>query len=153
MVASPDTHTPGGSYYYHWMRDAGLTIKAWMDINDDNYEVVQEVLDAYVRWVSMVQKKEDPNKIDIRIEPKFEIPSGDPYTGGWCRPQTDGPALRAMALSKWGNILLQNGQSDAAKSTVWPLIKFGMEWVLANWDQNGCDLWEEVRSDNFYFNR
>ena len=58
-----------------------------------------------------------------------------------------------MALSKWGNILLQNGQSDAAKSTVWPLIKFDMEWVLANWDQNGCDLWEEVRSDNFYFNR
>ena len=58
-----------------------------------------------------------------------------------------------MALSKWGNILLQNGQADAAKSTVWPLIKFDMEWALANWDQSGCDLWEEVRSDNFYFNR
>ena len=30
-----------------------------------------------------VQNKQDPNGIDVRIEPKFEIPSGDPYTGGW----------------------------------------------------------------------
>ena len=30
----------GGSYYYHWMRDAGLSIKAWMDINDNDYEKV-----------------------------------------------------------------------------------------------------------------
>ena len=28
-----------------------------------------------------------------------------------------------------------------------------MEWVLDNWDSEGCDLWEEVRSDDFYFNR
>ena len=27
VVAAPDTETPGGSYYYHWMRDAGLSIK------------------------------------------------------------------------------------------------------------------------------
>ena len=64
------------------------------------------------------------------LEPKFEIPSGDPYTGGWCRPQTDGPALRAMALSKWGMILIDAGQSSTAKSDVWPLVKFDMEWVL-----------------------
>ena len=47
-----------------------------------------------------VQQKDDPNGIDVRVEPKFTIPDGNPYTGGWCRPQTDGPALRAMALSK-----------------------------------------------------
>ena len=37
VVAAPDQNTPGGSYYYHWMRDAGLSIKAWMDINDNDY--------------------------------------------------------------------------------------------------------------------
>ena len=31
--------------------------------------------------------------VDVRVEPKFEIPSGTPYEGGWCRPQTDGPGL------------------------------------------------------------
>ena len=153
VVAAPDQNTPGGSYYYHWMRDAGLSIKAWMDINDNDYSAVKEVLEGYVKWVGVVQQKDDPNDIDVRIEPKFEIPSGDPYVGGWCRPQTDGPALRGMALSKWGSILADEGQLDTARNDVWPLIKFDMEWVTANWDSNGCDLWEEVRSENFFWNR
>lgn len=34
VVASPDPNTPGGSYIYHWMRDAGLTMRAFMKIND-----------------------------------------------------------------------------------------------------------------------
>ena len=25
--------------------------------------------------------------------------------------------------------------------------------MLANWESEGCDLWEEVRSKDFYFNR
>lgn len=29
VVASPDPNTPGGSYIYHWMRDAGLTMRAF----------------------------------------------------------------------------------------------------------------------------
>merc|ERR1712241_323156 len=153
VVTAPDRNTPGGSYYYHWMRDAGLSIKAWMDINDNDYDKVKDVLSAFVRWVNVVQHKSDPNNIDVRIEPKFEIPSGEPYTGGWCRPQTDGPALRAMALSKWGMILNNAGQSDTARNEVWPLVSFDMEWVLGNWQSEGCDLWEEVRSNDFYFNR
>ena len=39
----------GGSYYYHWMRDAGLSIKAWMDINDNDYETVSKSLSASPR--------------------------------------------------------------------------------------------------------
>ena len=50
----------------------------------------------------------------------------EPYTGGWCRPQTDGPALRAMAMAKWGNILIDNGKESEAKSVIWPLIKFDL---------------------------
>ena len=48
VVAAPDGDTPGGSYYYHWMRDAGLSIKAWMDINDNDYNTVKDVLEGYV---------------------------------------------------------------------------------------------------------
>ena len=57
----------GGSYYYHWMRDAGLSIKAWMDINDNDYDRVKDVLSAFVKWVNVVQHKSDPNNIDVRI--------------------------------------------------------------------------------------
>lgn len=151
VVAAPDNDTPGGDYYYHWMRDAGLSIKAWMDINDNEYDVVREALDGYAAWVGKVQQMPDANN-DVRIEPKFYIPSGKPYDGGWCRPQTDGPALRAMALSRYGMLLLAAGQGDP-KNDLWPLVKYDMEWVTENWAQNGCDLWEEVRSENFYWNR
>lgn len=153
VVAAPDGNTPGGSYYYHWMRDAGLSIKTWLDVNDNDHDAVSEVLDAYAGWVAKVQQKNDPNGIDVRVEPKFTIPDGEPYTGGWCRPQTDGPALRAMALSKWGMLMVKHNRKAEALGDVWPQVSFDMEWVVDNWRQSGCDLWEEFTSDDFYWNR
>ena len=49
------------------MRDAGLSIKAWLDINDNDYDKCKEVLNGYVKWVNLVQHKSDPNDIDVRI--------------------------------------------------------------------------------------
>ena len=65
--------------------------------------------------------------------------------------QTDGPALRGMAMSKWGMILANSGQGDPEE--IWDIVSYDMEWVEGGWEQTGCDLWEEVRSDDFYFNR
>jgi glucoamylase len=122
VVAAPDHNTPGGSYYYHWMRDGALTMYSFMEINDFDYSSVQENMNAYQNWVGTVQKKSDPNNIDVRTEPKFTISDANPYDGKWCRPQNDGPALRALSLSKWGEILVKNSKQDQAKNTVWPLI-------------------------------
>ncbi len=36
---------------------------------------------------------------------------------------------------------------------VWGLIQTDLDWVVNNWGSDGCDLWEEVNSDNFYWNR
>ena len=64
------------------MRDAGLSIKAWMDINDNDYERVtktslspifycctytqcRDALDGYVKWTGIVQHKTDAN-CDVR---------------------------------------------------------------------------------------
>lgn len=41
VVAAPDNSTPGGSYYYHWMRDAALTMRTYMEINDFNLSKIQ----------------------------------------------------------------------------------------------------------------
>ena len=148
VVAAPDDVV---NYIYHWMRDGALSIKVWMDINDGVLSAVQDKLDPYVTWVTQEQQKYDPN-VDVRVEPKFEICSGDPYSGGWCRPQTDGPALRAMALSQYGMIHLDQGDPGYA-DRIWDLVQFDMDWVLNYWYTSGCDLWEEVTSDNFYWNR
>lgn len=28
-----------------------------------------------------------------------------------------------------------------------------MDWVTANWQSNGCDLWEEARNTDFFWGR
>ena len=73
--------------------------------------------------------------------------------GGWCRPQTDGPGLRSAALILFANILLDAGQTDYVNNKLIPSIKFDLEWVHNNWQSDGCDLWEEVRSNDFFWNR
>lgn len=65
---------------------------------------------SYVNWVKTVQGKTDPQGFDVRINPKFELPSGDVYVGGWCRPQTDGPGLRSGALLVFAEILMKASQ-------------------------------------------
>jgi len=107
-------------------------------------------------WVRNVHKLTPiHDNIDVRVEVKFEIPSGSIYTGGWCRPQTDGPAIRARALLQWANILWSQGEKDRATNDVWPLAAADLDWVSKNWEEvnmnpQGCDLWEEVRSENFF---
>lgn len=59
-------------------------MRTYMELNDD-YSVIQQKMRSYTNWVSKIQNKQD-NNVDVRVEPKFNIPSGEPYTGGWCRP-------------------------------------------------------------------
>ena len=49
VVASPDTDNgSGGSYYFDWMRDASLTMRAYMFINDFNVTAVDTYMQSYV---------------------------------------------------------------------------------------------------------
>jgi glucoamylase len=74
------------------MRDGALSMKSYIDSND--FSAISTDVYAYIKWVMNVQHISDSNNIDVRVEPKFNLPSGQPYTGGWCRPQNDGPGLR-----------------------------------------------------------
>jgi len=60
--------------------------------------------------------------------------------------------FRALALSKWGLILAAKGLLTEA-AAVWDLVAFDLAWVQQNWASSGCDLWEEVQSEDFFFNR
>lgn len=109
------------------------------------------------------QTESDPHQgTDVRTEPKYNLPDGDVFAGSWCRPQTDGPALRAKTLIAYAQTLMKGGKSDDVKTYLWTgddgqynggAIKYDLEWVVANWDQNGCDLWEEIQSNDFFWNR
>jgi glucoamylase len=147
VVAAPDHDTgPGGDYYYAWMRDGALSMNAYMSTSA-NFQDVEQKMDSWLAWVERGQNQPDPNGIDIRTEPKFLIPSGQPYTGGWCRPQNDGPGLRAITLMT----LAQEKPTIAQRA--WDIMKMDLDWVAANYASVGCDLWEEVRSGDFFWNR
>lgn len=79
----------------------------------------QTEMDAYVGWVLHVQSLPDPNGQDVRTEPKFTLPDGQVYTGGWCRPQNDGPGLRAISLMIYANTLIAAGKMDYVKKYLW----------------------------------
>lgn len=157
VVAAPDHNTPGGDYYFHWERDGALTMRALWELKGAD-EV--DSMKSYVNWVLKTQGQADPNGQDVRIEAKFSIPDGKAYTGAWCRPQTDGPGLRAQTFIAFADYLLSNGEKDFVQENMWTggdknggTIKYDLDWVADNWQSNGCDLWEEVRSSDFFWNR
>jgi hypothetical protein len=103
---------------------------------------VAESMRAYVKWVTKMQALGG----DFHAEPKWNIGNETPYGGGWCRPQTDGPALRARALMLFGAHIqaeLSQAHQDVDESeklrgerdAVWKLIKFDLDWLSASRDR------------------
>jgi glucoamylase len=159
VVAAPDHDTPGGNYYYHWMRDAALTMRCVQETASSyNYE---NELKSYTAWVLKAQSQTDPNGIDVRTEPKFELPNGEVFSGGWCRPQNDGPGLRATALMMFANTLLDKSDSSYVSENLWTgdssknggAIKFDLDYVVDNYQTSTCDLWEEYTSNDLFWNK
>jgi glucoamylase len=137
VVAAPDHSTPGGSYYYHWMRDAALTMRTFMEINNFNLTIIDAKMRSYANWVKNVQGETDPYGYDIRINPKFELPNGGVFVGDWCRPQTDGPGLRSAALQTFADVLIKGGHQTYVTDFLVPLIKFDLDWLMGNWQVRG----------------
>ncbi len=133
VVAAPDHSTPGGSYYYHWMRDAALTMRTFMEINNFNLTIIDGKMRSYASWVKNVQGEKDPYGYDIRINPKFELPNGGVFVGDWCRPQTDGPGLRSATLQTFADVLIKGGNQTYVTDFLVPLIKFDLDWLMGNW--------------------
>lgn len=148
------------------MRDAALSMRSLALVND--FDFMQPYMTKYVDWVLQVQALADPNGIDVRTEPKFLFPQPEVFPGGWCRPQQDGPALRSTTLMIYAQALIENGMEDYVRQYLYTgspsqynggAIKYDLDWVALGsngqpgWQQNGCDLWEEVQSTDFFWNR
>mmetsp|Transcript_106657 Transcript_106657/g.296837 ORF Transcript_106657/g.296837 Transcript_106657/m.296837 type:complete len:538 (+) Transcript_106657:122-1735(+) len=163
VVAAPDHDTgPGGNYYYHWERDAALSMHALM-VTAGSLAEVDEHMKHYVKWVKTAQGQPTMHSgTDPRTEPKYEIPNATIVKAAWCRPQTDGPGLRAKTLSEYALALLQEGDETFVRENFWAtnstelnkkLISYDLDWVVHNWQQDSCDLWEEIVSGDFFWGR
>ena len=79
-----------------------------------------------------------------------------------CRPQIDGSAIRATTLILFANILLDAGGMNAAivRQLLWTnnanvynggAILYDLDFVASSWQSPSCDLWEEIRSDDMFW--
>ena len=51
VVAAPDHDTPGGNYYYHWMRDGALSMRSLFASADLDSDTKSSYLQSYAKWV------------------------------------------------------------------------------------------------------
>jgi glucoamylase len=153
VIASPSKSAP--DYFYHWVRDAGLTMMVLSDMYAKGAlpEPARSSVEArIIKWINYEERLQ--NKGDLG-EPKFTVP-GEIYPFGWGRPQTDGPAIRGLAMINFANSLLAQGRTAearrlyAAELPARTPIKKDLEYVAHHWQDQSFDVWEEVKGEHFF---
>ncbi|KXN88099.1 Glucoamylase [Leucoagaricus sp. SymC.cos] len=151
VIASPSTHDP--DYLYTWTRDAALVVKTLLqEFTTGQDTSLRGTIDNYVAAQAVLQQVTNPSgtvSTGGLGEPKFNI-NLTTFTEPWGRPQRDGPALRATTLIQYAKWLIANDNTSYVTDKVWPVIKLDLDYVAANWNQTGFDLWEEISSSSFF---
>ena len=155
VLASPSRRDP--NYYYHWVRDAALVMDAVRAAFEESPEKIKPVyfkhLDAFTRFSRRNQLTETLTGLG---EPRFNV-DGSADREPWGRPQNDGPALRALALTRFAVALLKDGKDDYVRTHLYraelpasTVIKADLEYVASTWRQKCFDPWEEIRGHHFF---
>ncbi|KAF6755775.1 glucoamylase [Ephemerocybe angulata] len=150
VIASPSTSDP--DYLYTWTRDASLVYKSLVERLIRGETDLRTKIDQYVDSQAYLQTVSNPSGTISSGglgEPKFNI-NLTAFTGSWGRPQRDGPALRATALTQYSNWLIKNGNQSYVSQKVWPVIKLDLDYTAQYWNYTGFDLWEEISSSSFF---
>lgn len=158
VIASPvlADWDPEPDYFFHWYRDSALIIDALRLVQDDVPQARQHLADftAFSLELAALDGRDLPSGWQARVAPDFvrflrrDIaqahgdavaadtrvnPDGTLDISDWPRPQYDGPALRALALLRWGV------ESEAQRA----LLTGDLRFLLAHARQPCFDIWEE----------
>ena len=154
VIASPQRSGP--DYYFHWVRDAGLTMQTVFVLFEKGIIPAAQMETMFFEYLEASKIHQNLQTKGHRGEAKIRV-NGTSFDEHWCRPQNDSPALRASALIKWANNHLQHGNKSFVERQLYThefpntsAIKSDLEYVAHNWQKPGCDLWEEVFGQHFY---
>lgn len=157
VIAAKSKKSP--DYYYHWVRDAGIAtdalVVAYSQFAKDIYKK-NHIRRKLFEYLDFSRKIQDQAAISNLGEPKFHV-DGSPFNDAWGRPQNDGPALRAISLIHFADLLLEEGNEALVKEKLYNRelpatspIKKDLEYVSHHWRDPSYDLWEEVKGTHFY---
>ena len=157
------------NYYHHWVRDAGIVVEALIsrykelslegdDSTINERDLIEKRIFEYIDFSKIIQSVPTQSG---NGEPLFEI-TGHAFNDAWGRPQTDGPASRAISMmkiidllnsvNKFDSIRIKKVTSDLydGKLPTKSCIKIDLEYIAHNWNRQTYDLWEEVNGIHFY---
>jgi glucoamylase len=154
IVASPSKENP--DYYYHWTRDAALTILLLIRLLDKEeyisyYNILRSYIQSYINNEISIIKKIN---FEDYGEPKFYV-NRKKYDQNWGRPQNDGPAIRSYALVEYAFHLINKNETELLKPIFNysnnGLIDTDLEFLL-NYSVNktSFDLWEEINGYHYF---
>jgi glucoamylase len=157
VVASPSQTQP--NYYFDWIRDTSLTMKAVVTLAYDpstRSPLQADLLARIDRWIDWELGLQSVPKLTDLGEPRFYL-SGQANNEPWGRPQNDGPALRALTAMMVANKWIDEGRLTEVANKLYKseipattLIKRDLEYVAHHWMEPSFDLWEEEKGMHFY---
>lgn len=157
VIASPSTSNP--NYFFDWVRDTGLTMRALVGIAYDRKTAasVRAPLQQQIRaWISWELHRQEQNRLTGLGEPRFHL-DGRVNEDPWGRPQNDGPAIRALTAMAVADQWIREGNLAGVKELLYApalpartLIKRDLEYVAHHWNEKSFDLWEEEQALHYY---
>ena len=154
IVASQSKDNP--DYYYHWTRDAALTILLLIRLLDKEeynsyYNILRSYIQSYINnEISIINKL----SLEDYGEPKFYV-NREKYDKNWGRPQNDGPAIRSYALVEYAFHLISKKEIELLKPIFnynhTGLIDKDLEFLLDySINKTSFDLWEEINGYHYF---
>ncbi|KAJ3191070.1 glycoside hydrolase 15 protein [Irineochytrium annulatum] len=152
VVAAPQSNTIN-NYFYHWIRDASLVMTAVNDLyvtGDSSAPALFADYQAFTHGIQQIPLQGGLGEAKVLV-------NGQDFTGGWCRPQNDGPALRASSFIRFANAYLSKTGDMSRVLNIYNgtqgVVVADLNFVAqpANYQNtDGCDLWEERRGIYFW---
>ncbi|MCP4179903.1 MAG: hypothetical protein GY756_19250 [bacterium] len=171
VVAAPfDANYPGdqrskSGYMYSWARDTGVVMmtindlfkKALTENDQTNINKYGQYMLNYISWLKYISKQRNYTPGITR----FYL-SGQPDLT-WINPQFDSPAIRAIVLTNFANILINLNptindsrygkkyvNANLYNKNSQGLIKNYLKYIQTNYKKDNYDLWESCKGNHFF---
>lgn len=155
ILASPSKADP--NYYYYWVRDGALVMRSVLMLRESSSGADrQRHDDALMDYVRFSRANQIATGFEAMGEPRFNV-DGSINTEPWGRPQNDGPALRALILTRYARLLIREGKKEFVTKELYDsrlpsesVIKADLEFTAHHWRLKCIDIWEEIWGHHFF---